>query len=235
MQSKNSSGLKKYLTLFFLAIVSGTAFAQADYQVKQLSDYYRSNKMVTSDWKRDLTIEDIEGTPFLVKDYTNGTIYTIQKQKFVDVPLRYNMYNDRIEFQTADGNAAEIAVPDDVEKIEFGTYEFWYVKLSGGKKGFLQVLEKGEACLYAQHKALFRDKKAPAAYQDAEPARFEQLPTVYFIGIMGEEAKPAGSKKELVQIFPDHQAEIETFISKNKIKSNKPESLTELVKYYNSL
>lgn len=235
MQSKNSSGLKKYLVLLFLVIISAIAFAQADYQVKQLSDYYRTNKMVTSDWRRDLSLEDIEGTPFMEKEFTKGAIYTIQKQKFVDVPLRYNMYNDKIEFQTTDGAAAEIAVPDDVEKVEFGSYVFSFVKFQDGKKGFMQVIEQGNASLYAQHKVLFRDRKAPAAYQDSEPARFEKIPVIYFISVGDAAAMPVGNKKEVIQIFPDHQPEIEAFISKNKIKTNKPEALAELVKYYNSL
>ncbi len=235
MQSKNSFRLKKYLALLFLVINSVIAFAQADYQIKQISDYYRTNKMITSDWKRDMAFEDIDGTPFLEKDFITGVIYTIQKQKFVDVPLRYNMYNDKIEFETTDGTAAEIAVPDDVEKVEFGGYEFRYVKFSDGKKGYLQILEPGKAILYAQHKVLFRDRKAPAAYQDSERARFERIPVVYFIAVGDAAVKPATNKKEIAQIFPDHQAEIEYFISKNKIKTNKPEGLNELVKYYNSL
>jgi len=39
----------------------------------------------------------------------------------------------------------------------------------------------------------------------------------------------------LIAAFPDNLDKIESFISKNKTKTNKADGLKEVVKYYNSL
>lgn len=57
----------------------------------------------------------------------------------------------------------------------------------------------------------------------------------YFIRVGKEPAVLISRKKDLEEVFPDHQKEIRSFIKKNKVKPNKPERMAELVQYYNSL
>jgi len=71
--------------------------------------------------------------------------------------------------------------------------------------------------------------------QTSKPDRFEEVPVEYYMKVKNNEAIPFNTKKDLIGLFPDNQDKVENFMSKNNIKLNKPESLSELVKYYNSL
>ena len=99
----------------------------------------------------------------------------------------------------------------------------------------LQLLEEGEATLYAHAAVSYVEPEEAGAYKDPEPAKFVKKPTEYYIRLGQEAALKVGNKKEVVSLFPDHRDEIATFIKKNKIKTTKAEDLQELVKYYNSL
>ncbi len=214
-----------------------TVFAQDAYQVKSTFDNYRTSKISTGEFKGGLSIDDIYGNPYLENDFINGTIFTIQKIQYVDIPIRYNKYNDVFEFKAEDG-VYEIGVPADVEKIEFKEMVFHYIPYLADKKvknGFFQVIESGNATLYAHHKVVFKKMEPASLTQTAKPDRFEEVPVEFYMKVKNNEAIPFNTKKELIGLFPDNQDKVEDFISKNKIKLNKPESLSELVKYYNSL
>jgi len=235
---------KLYLRLAFFLILTlliftqhNTVFAQVEYQVKSTFDNYRTSKISTGEFKGGLSIADIYGNPYLENDFINGTIFTIQKIQYVDIPIRYNKYSDVFEFKAEDG-VYEIGVPSDVEKIELKGMVFHYIPYLADKKvknGFFQVIESGNATLYAHHKVVFKKMEPASLTQTSKPDRFEELPVEYYMKVKNNEAIPFNTKKELIGLFPDNQDKVEDFISKNKIKLNKPESLSELVKYYNSL
>jgi hypothetical protein len=50
-----------------------------------------------------------------------------------------------------------------------------------------------------------------------------------------EPAKQVLNKKNLVELFAGEKEKVNAFIRKNKVKTNNPESLKDLVSYYNSL
>lgn len=89
--------------------------------------------------------------------------------------------------------------------------------------------------MYAKPAVAFQNATEPAAYKDAEPAKFVKKSDEYYIRIGSEQAVIISSKKDLIAAFPDNLDKIESFISKNKIKTNKADGLKEVVKYYNSL
>ncbi|MDD4108804.1 MAG: hypothetical protein PHH93_08805, partial [Prolixibacteraceae bacterium] len=57
----------------------------------------------------------------------------------------------------------------------------------------------------------------------------------YYIKVGMNPAVIISNKRDLEDIFPEYQKEINEFIRKNKININRSESLSELVKFYNSL
>jgi len=185
-----------------------------------------------------LTESDIEGSPYLEDNFIKGSVYTTSKTEYVDVPLRYNIYNDQLEFKTGNDKVQALAAPEMIEKIEFGNYKMVYAPYSISKKirrGFFVVLAEGKSSLYEKPRITFKEATEPGGYKDAEPAKFVRNTDEYYIRVGENQAKLVGNKNDLLEVFPDHQKQLETFIKKNKIKPNKPESLKELVKYYNSL
>jgi hypothetical protein len=233
--------MKHYiLTLLFILGFAGISSAQyqLNYEIREAVDFYRSNKFIDGSMKSELTEKDIKGSPYLNDEFVNGTIFTVQMLKYSDIPLRFNIYNDDLEFKTPTGEVMALSAPEIVEKAEFGNMQMVYSPYSQTnkiKKGFFVVLEQGKASLYAKPGILFQEPTEPAAYKDAEPAKFVRKADEYYIRIGTEQAILISNKKDLIAVFPDNRDKIESFVNKNKIKTNKPESLKEVVKYYNSI
>jgi hypothetical protein len=227
-------------TLFFIFSLIGVSNAQLPlgYLLREKMDLYESNRLASGKIKNTLTEKDIEGSPYLNDEFENGSIYTIQKIQYADIPLRYNIFNDDLEFKTPTDEVQALATPEIVEKAFFGNKLMVYSPYLQGnktKKGFFIILVEGKASLYAKPNVIFKEATEAAAYKEPEPARFVKKSDDYYIRIGTSQAQIIGGKKELIATFPDNQDKIESFISKNKIKINKPESLKELFDYYNSL
>ena len=200
-------------------------------------DFFESNKLQSGDWEKPLNESEIDGSPYLNDEFIVGSVFTVTKQQFADIPLRYNIYNDQIEFKSGDKIQA-LAAPEIVERVKFGEYQIVYIPFSNLKKirkGFFIVLEEGNASLYAKLEVEYRKSTEPGAYKEAEPAKFIKKNDQYYIKFGMEQAKKVGNKKELIEGFPNNKDKIEAFIKKNKIKTSKPETLKKLVQYYNSL
>jgi hypothetical protein len=229
-----------FLTVLFTVCLVSFSRAQLplSYDIREQMDFYNSNKLISGEWKNVLTEDQIEGSPYLNKEFENGTVYTVQRQQYNDIPLRYNIYNDNLEFKTPDNEIMALSAPEIVEKAVVGnnilTYSA-YLMANKTKKGFFLILEEGKASLYAKPAVAFQVATEPAAYKDAEPAKFVKKSDEYYIRIGAGQAVIVSSKKDLIAAFPDNRDKIESFISKNKIKTNKPEGLKEVVKFYNSL
>ena len=211
--------------------------AQGEYQVKNTFDNYRTSKISSGEVKYGLSVDDIYGNPYKEKDFIKGTIFTVQKIQYVDIPIRYNIYSDVFEFKAEDG-IFEIGVPQELEKIEFNGMVFQYIPYLDNKNlknGFFQLIESGNATLYARYKVVFKKMEPASLTQVSMPNRFEDLPIEYYIRIKNNEAKAFNSKKELIGLFPDNRDKIENFIDENKVKPNNPEKLAALFKFYNSL
>lgn len=233
--------MKNYiLFLTFIFGLTNYTFGQVtlSYELRETIDFYRTNKFITDSGKNRLEMKKVKGSPYLNEEFVNGSIFTVQRIHYPDIPLRYNIYNDELEFKTPASEIQALATPEIVEKAVFGdTYLVYsaYTNSNKIKKGYFVVLEEGKAMLYAKPGIIFKEATEPAAYKEAEPPTFNKKADDYYIRFGTAPAQIVGNKKELIAVFPDNQDKIESYIDKNKVKTNKSESLKELVKYYNSL
>lgn len=221
------------MLLFFTIIV---LYSQQTYyyDIRLTRDLFDMSKIEINQQKES----SIEGSPYLSDYFISGVLFTTSKTKYIDVPCRYNAYNDQIEFKTSEGQVMALATPEIVEMVEFGEFKMVYIPYSNEKKikrGFFRILEDGKASLYSRSEILFKDATEPAPFKQAEPAKFINKPDSYYIRVGVEHAKKIGNIKELIKIFPDHQNEITTFVKKKKVKTTNPEDLKNLIQYYNTL
>lgn len=228
--------------LFFLLLISysfiSNLYSQDTYQLKEAWDFFRSHQLQTGDWRTDLTNENIQGSPYLNSDFINGIIFTSSKFQYIDVPLRYNIFNDELEFKTAENEIQAIASPEIIERVEFGNYKLVYTSYSHLDKrdqGFLQLLINGNASLYVKSEVIFQEPTEAAAYKEPGPAKYINKSDSYYIKVGNEIPQKVRGKKEIIELFQKHENEIAHFIKENKIKLRNSESLKELVKYYNTL
>jgi hypothetical protein len=228
----------KTLILLLFLFLSLSTLAQGNYELNQAIDFFRTNKMINGEIKNMLTEKDIDGSPYLTEEFITGTVYTSSKIQYNDIPLRYNIYNDQMQFKSPDGKIAAIAAPEIIDKVVFGDYTMEYIPFINAKKvrrGFFVLLLEGKASLYARPNVDYREPVPPGAYKDAEAAKFIEKPYTYYIRIGMEAAQLIEKKKDLEAVFPDHKKEIENFIKKNKVNHRKEDKLKALVEYYNSL
>jgi len=227
------------LICIFLMVFSLSANAQSEYQIREALDFFRANKMQSGEWNSFLTESDIEGSPYLDDEFVEGSVYTTSKTQYVGLPLRYNVYNEQVEFKTEDGEIRAIAEPETVEKIEMGNLELVFAPFSSGRKirrSYFVVEVDGQASLYRRPEIMFKEATKAGAYKDPEPAQFVRKNDSYYIRVGLEPAILVSSKKDLETVFAgEHQKEISNFIRKNKVNPRKEETLIELVNFYNSL
>lgn len=223
--------------LVFIAIHAEAQFTSG-YETRGLMDLYNSNKMIDGAWRNVITEDQIQGSPYLSKEFVEGTIYTTQHIKYDSVMLRYHIYNDELQFKNPEGEIMAIAQPEIVEKAVFDKNELVYLPYDFGgktKSGFFLLVEQGKAWFLVKPQVGLQEATLPAAYKDAEPAKFISKADEFYIRIENESAVLIHSKKDLIAAFPNNQDKIEDFISKNKIKTNKKDGIAEVVRYYNSL
>lgn len=228
----------KRLIIIALLLIGATSFAQVNYQLSSAVDFVRTYKIASGEYYSELTEKDIQGSPFLNQEFINGSVYTTTKFQYADIPLRYNIFNDNIEFKTPENKVLAIAQPETIDKITFGDYTMEYLSYMNVKKvrkGYMLLITKGKASLYAKPEVVYTKATEAGAYKEPEPAKFERRSDIFYIRIETASAQRIDNKKDLIQVFPDHQNEIEAFVKKNKISPAKIDELKSLVEYYNSL
>lgn len=223
--------------LLLLALTLGnlSAWGQRTFTLNDLYSDFRNSRRVEGLAGKSA---EIVGSPFDNEEFIMGEIVTTSNSKYVDIPLRLNIYNDAIEFKNSDGTALSIAAPETIGYVMMGDRKFVYSPyLAAGKilRGFFEVLEEGKATLLLRRNIVLRDAVPPQAYAEAKPASLQRLADDYYVRLQSDEAKKVTNRKDIVEILQDHAAELEAFLKKNKTKFNKPGELTDLIKYYNSL
>ena len=228
----------KRLLFVFSIFSSLTIAAQVNYQLRNAIDLFRSNIIANKEIKNALAETAIDGSPYLNDEFITGDIFTTSKTQFPDIPLRYNIYNDEIEFKSPEGNISALVAPEIIDKVVFGNYTMVYAPYNYAKRmnrGFFRLVTSGKASLYARSNIEYCEPVPPAAYKNAQPAKFIKKADSYYIRIGEDAAQKIENKKGLPEIFPEHYKEITVFIKRNKTNDRKEGDLKELVDYYNSL
>jgi len=183
------------------------------------------------------SMEDIKGSPYNENQFVLGDIY-INNGKYTKIPLRYNIYDDKMEFQQ---NEVTYALEPDLRmrKISVGEnvyvvdkFEFKWKE----KVGYLLLLDSGKVSLMARLDVNFYERQEPRAMESAPtPAKFTRLSNTYYFKVSNQPVKKVESIKEMIASFPDKQVELNSFAKKEKISIKNEDELIKLVRYYNSL
>lgn len=178
----------------------------------------------------------IDGTPYLDEEYLSGVIY--YGNTSLTVPIRYNAYQDLIEYQQS-GRAMVLDPGPAIRKVCFGkstfvplTYEF----KGKSKVGYFELLDSGRMTLYSKKSILYFDvKKGGAMDGTDQPAHFRRAPDTFYYRIGDGELIEIGNIKSMIKTLPDKQDEMAEFAKKEKISPKKEEEVIQFVQYYNSL
>jgi hypothetical protein len=187
--------------------------------------------------KINLTIADIEGSPYLDPEYKVGTVLTTDDVLLKDIPLRYNCFDDVLEYRK-DNVAYNLKPEDKIKRAEFGGQVFVYKDYEADKgihKSFFEIFSEGKATLCARFSVKFYKAEDLRGFADPKPARFDDLSEIYYIFVNNSPAQKVLSYNKLIKILADKKSEVDSFINKQKLSVKKGEDLKKIVTFYNSL
>lgn len=186
---------------------------------------------------KNLTLDQIQGSPYLSKDFTEGMVTTSKGTSYNGVPLRYNCYNDLLEY-SKDGKAFEIVPKEQVRRAEFGGKVFCYLEYENGKlldKSYFHVLTEGKAILCVKYSISFFEKEEVRAFSESKPARFDDFKETYWISVDKAPAQAVLNKSKLLEMFPGKKKEVDSYISSQKLSIKNVADLKKIAIYYNTL
>ena len=106
-----------------------------------------------------------------------------------------------------------------------------------GKKAFTYFIrqDSGKMTILTKKAISLKPPQFGKPIEGDIPAKFTRMPDTHFYKLDKGPLVKIVSIKKLIEELPDHKAEMETFVKKEKISANKPKELAQFSKYYNSL
>lgn len=180
---------------------------------------------------------EVQGSPYLPENWQRGVV-TYRKGNEViksEASLRYNMQTGEPEYQHK-GQAYVFSVPV-VEFTIFNdgqeqTFRAGFPNVeSNTPKTFYEVLYDGKSKLLKTHKASIVEE---STYSGPKKRSYSSNETFYVL--KGQEiTKIKKDKKALVEILKDKSAEVEQYVSTNKLRLKEWSELIQVLKYYDGL
>ena len=168
--------------------------------------------------------------------FRSGQVYFgSSKSKF---SVRYNIYKDEMECQQKGGTFA-LDPNSDIKKVSAGNITFVFDKFEyrgKTKRGYLILLDSGKVMLMSKKRMVLDAFKQGGNIDGTNrPAKFTELPDVYYYKIGDGEPKLVDNIKNLIASFPDQHEALTQFAKHEKISPRNEKELIRFVQYYNSL
>ena len=181
--------------------------------------------------------KDIQGSPYLNETFVAGQIdLGTTKSK---LPVRYNIYKDEIEYQQ-NGQTLALNPNSGIKKVSAGNTTFLFFDKfdyrGKTKRGYLVLLDSGKVTLMSKKRIVFDAAKLGGNVDGTNsPAKFTELPDMYYYKIGDSEPKLVDNIKNMIASFPDQQEALRQFAKQEKISARNEKELIRFVQYYNSL
>ncbi len=178
----------------------------------------------------------IEGTPYSDDEFVKGIIYHHHGSQSAE--MRYNIYDDRIEYKGKDTVIMVVGPDKLIKKIVIGdqtlVVELYEEK---GKKALTYFIrqDSGKMSMLTKKTISLKPPQFGKPIEGDIPAKYVRMPDTHFYKIDNGPLVKILNTKKLIEELPDHKAEMEAFVKKEKISANKPKELAQFSKYYNSL
>ena len=206
--------------------------------VLNLQEFYK--QFQTSKFQQGIINPEIavEGSPHASSGFVPGTVVTKSDIRYEQIPLRFNIYANEMEFQTEDGTVFYLAAPEILSEVLVGEEVYIYSPYTyGGRllRGYFKQAVQGRASLLIRQIVNLKEAEPAAPYKEAQPAKFIKLPDEFFVRMGGAEALKVSNRKELLTALQDKSSEMDAFLKKNKTRFNRVEDLIQAINYYNQL
>ena len=218
--------MKKLHTTILMLLVS-FGFANAQY----LQDVQGRPIM-------EISYTDIKGTPFLFDDWVSGIVILGNGETFNNVPLKYNVFDEKLYFKNPKNNE----ILEFVQPVK--SFKFNELKGAGVfSKGFPAIDRFNSETFYdvlfdGKVKLLNKKYKTVLEVRPYNSATVEKSfvdRNDYYIVKGNKIERIKNSRKDFLDIFSDKSAQIDAFIKKEKINFKNNDDLVKVFNYFESL
>ena len=224
--------MRLLLIIFPFLIFSFQVSGQTSNSMGSRDIGYEVNKlkhMSSGNSSQVVTGKEIAGNPYLDRNFQKSYILKITGIEVKDIPLRYNLYSNNMEFEK-DGKVLTLAVPAEIERINMGGKIFIYARYMTSVDvcaGFFQVLYDGSYQLLKKDRAII---KMPADKTNPDDSlRFVQTEPLYYLRYNNGVAHLVYSQKSLIKTLQPIQQNILSYIKSNKINTQNENKLIDLL------
>ncbi len=196
-----------FLLPFF---VTGFYFSQSTV-LHNLNHNRLMSQAVSKIGVNELADNEYEGSPFLEKQFLPSTIKG-EKGTYL---LRYNIYNDEIILKQED---QYFKIPK--EGIDYLNIDNRYiVRLINGTYYIQSSSEKNNLAIVRKEEVKFtQGKAAENTYDQSRASRFSSAKPDYFLYNSENKTLTPLKAESIKKIFPQKEADLESFFRKNKLK-----------------
>lgn len=223
--------MRKYLVFFILAICPLLLNGQS-WTTTQGSDRL---------WGRPagVTYVDVDGTPFLSEDFKAGSLVTRDSIKHEKLKLRYNIYEDEVEFMSSDNKIMIVSNPKELLFVNIGERAFKYFTYIDGKRpqqGYFEVLADGDCQVLLKREVVLHGGEDARGFTAPRPPRFARQNDKYYIRFDKQiPVEVRLRRRNILQAFEKNQAEIGGFVGDNNLSYRNPADLVKMADFYNKL
>jgi hypothetical protein len=231
----------KLLFLIIAVLFYSNSFGQADLNV-QTNEMAQINDLenLVRAWILNSSIEtkevDVEGCPYLNEQFISGVVTLNSGIKYSGIPLRYNIYNDLIEFKSKSGKVFNINNPEAITELTIGDSKFIFTDCRSNKKNeklFVEVISDYNVGLLKHYRMKLLDARKAETHKPDQPPMLVKIPSEYFIRKSDGTSQHFRNKKELLELLSDKSDKIDELIKQQKLSIKNENDLLAILKYYN--
>ena len=217
------------LILFSLFIFPLYGFSQTDRDIN--NSMAKINQQQFDQGIKRVDKKQIEGSPYLDKEFKPALIVKTDHSEITNMALRYNAYENTMEFKQKE-TVLFIVDPVTISKIVFVDRIFVYASYRAGGKtrlSYFQMLTDGKFQLLKKYSTTF---KAPE-YKSDSPAKFVIQQPEYFLRYKNGMAHSISSRKKLIKVLQPVSEDIIDFIQREKINVRNETELINTLQFIN--
>lgn len=194
--------------------------------------------------KEAVTVRDsydgIEGSPFLNDDFVEGSLITRDSLMYQNVPLRYNIFKDEMEFLVESGSSPMIiGTPQNFLFFRINDKTFSYLAYNDGntpKRGYFEVMNQGECQILRRRHITYRDPEPERGYSPAQPASFVTRKDLFYVKTGGQTAEEIKlRRRDILSVFDEKKDEVSGFVSENNLSYRSADDLVKIAEFYNQI
>jgi hypothetical protein len=230
--------LLKCLSIYCLLCISDLMQAQTLNNFS-LKDIGQSVIMVTDGNGKMVNMGvDMEnyGSPYFDPEFLPANIILVSGQRYENVLVKINLLSNEVIYKTPEGK--EFAVLPAIKQVELNKngdlllFEYGYpVYEKQNHKTIYQVLAKGKVSLL---KYFFIQVTEAKPYSSATMLRtIEQFPRLFLYDQSMSLKKAPKSNEDLLNLYKEDAAKIQSILQKNNLKIKKEEDLVKCIRNFN--